>query len=91
MNRERMVPDFMVHALYGADQAREFIDLLSQGSTVPHFNVSDIGSVPIPVPSLPKQNEIVARLAARIRRVDSVALSVRHVMDSVAPPSSPPP
>ena len=47
-----LVGRFGVYALYGG-LAREFVDRLSQGSTVAHFNMADIGSIPLLIPHDP--------------------------------------
>jgi len=53
--------DYLVYSIY-SEEVKEFIDLVSQGSTVPHLNMSDIPNLPLWTPSVAKQVEIVARL-----------------------------
>ena len=54
-NKVRLDPQFLVHTIY-AGPARISITLASQGSTVGHFNMSDIGSLMILLP--PKEEQI---------------------------------
>jgi type I restriction enzyme, S subunit len=78
-------PEFVVAALYGSKDARAFIDLLSQGSTVTHFNISDIGNIPLPLPPLTVQRAIVDRLRRRFAVLDQLskktAEGMRHVSE----------
>ena len=59
---ERYVPSFLVHMIYqGPPRFR--IELASQGTTVGHFNVDEIGSMPVLLPPIEEQKRIVATLA----------------------------
>ena len=58
-------------SLYGGIAA-EFIDILSQGSTVAHFNMSDIGSIPILLPPLLEQDAIASHLDYETSRMDTL-------------------
>lgn len=60
---------FLLYSLY-AGLADEFIQLLSQGSTVAHFNMSDIGNVPVLVPPVPEQAAVARVLDEESQRVD---------------------
>lgn len=57
---------FALRALYGG-LAAEFIETLAQGSTVTHFNMSDIRNIPLLLPPLEEQREIVGFLGSRDR------------------------
>jgi len=63
---------YLLWAIYGG-LADEFIRLLSHGSTVPHFNMSDIANIPITIPPLNEQGRIAEYLAQRTARVDAIA------------------
>lgn len=60
--------DFGVYSLY-AGLANEFIKSLSQGSTVSHFNMSDIGNIPILTPPIEEQQLVVNHLKEIILRI----------------------
>jgi len=53
--------EFLVHALYDSP-AREFIGVATNGSTVGHLRVGDVGVIPIRVPELSLQDEIIEKL-----------------------------
>ena len=69
--RERVVPDFVIHSIY-AGLADEFIEALSQGSTVAHFNMGDIGNIPMFEPPIEEQTEIVDYLRDQLGKFDSL-------------------
>ncbi len=58
---DRLDPHFAVHSIYSGS-AKSFIELLSVGSTVAHFNMSDIGNIPLLLPPLQEQKQITARI-----------------------------
>ncbi|MEZ5537962.1 MAG: restriction endonuclease subunit S [Thiolinea sp.] len=62
-------PVFLLNALQ-AGLADEFIKKLSLGSTVAHFNMSDIQNIPILLPSVEEQNDIASYLGVATHRVD---------------------
>lgn len=56
-------PDFLVSQIYGG-LPRERIAIATQGSTVGHFNMDDIGWMRVAVPSIARQREVVQEIAA---------------------------
>jgi type I restriction enzyme S subunit len=62
LHREEYDAQFLVHMIY-AGPPRLRIQLASQGSTVGHFNMDDIGSMKVLVPPLAEQQSIVAAIA----------------------------
>ncbi|MHB0980399.1 MAG: restriction endonuclease subunit S [Thermoleophilia bacterium] len=80
VNPCRLDPRFAVYSLYGGP-ARQFITLLSQGSTVAHFNMGDIGSIPMTVPSVEMQRRIADYLDSETGRIDSTAAKTRRSID----------
>jgi len=58
---ERLDPHFAVHSIYSG-AAKAFIELLSVGSTVAHFNMSDIGNIPLLLPPLKEQQAISKKI-----------------------------
>jgi type I restriction enzyme S subunit len=69
VDKEKINSDFLVHMIYGGPP-RTAILLASQGSTVSHFNMSDIGSMPILLPPIREQSEIVATLDERTKGIN---------------------
>ena len=63
VDRHAYEPQFLVHMLYTGPPHDE-IELASQGSTLPHFNVEDIGALPVLAPPVSEQREIVDWLEA---------------------------
>ena len=61
LRREEMDPRFLVHQIYGG-APRERITLATQGSTVGHFNMDDIGWMRVVVPDLKVQKELVSQI-----------------------------
>ncbi|MCY4354248.1 MAG: restriction endonuclease subunit S [Truepera sp.] len=62
-------PRFLVHMIY-AGPPRTRIQLASQGSTVGHFNIDDIGWMPVLLPPLDEQKQIVEVLQHMTCRID---------------------
>ncbi len=65
-------PHFLVHMIY-AGPPRERIRLASQGSTVGHFNMDDIGWMPILMPSLAEQRRVVQAILQQTRGLDQAS------------------
>jgi type I restriction enzyme S subunit len=72
VKHELLNGDFGVYSLY-AGLANEFIKSLSQGSTVSHFNMSDIGNIPILTPPVEEQQLVVNQLKEIILRISLLA------------------
>jgi type I restriction enzyme, S subunit len=66
---ERLDPDFLVHSIYNGP-ARIAIVYANQGSTVGHFNMSDIGSLPIFLPPLEEQEIVVEKITRETYPLD---------------------
>ena len=62
--RDKYDPQFLVHMIY-AGPPRDRIRLASQGSTVGHFNMDDIGWMVVLRPPLVEQREILADVQER--------------------------
>ena len=63
-NARRLNSQLLVHLIYGGPP-RISITLATQGSTVGHFNMSDIGALTILLPPRKEQDEIVAAIEER--------------------------
>ena len=70
IDRNAYDPHFLVHMLYAGPPHHE-IELASRGSTVPHFNVEDIGVLPVFTPPVPEQIAIVRYLDHEIAVIDA--------------------
>ncbi|WP_307497060.1 restriction endonuclease subunit S [Arthrobacter woluwensis] len=65
--------EFLVRALYDSP-AREFISVAMNGSTVGHLRVGDVGAIPVRVPELSLQDEILGKLR-KVREMTSETVS----------------
>lgn len=61
IDTQRLSPQYLVHTIY-AGPPRIAISLASQGSTVGHFNMSDIGALAIFLPPKDEQEKIVVSI-----------------------------
>ena len=62
--------EFFVFMLSGV--LKEFISVNSQGSTLPHFNMSDIGRVPVVLPTLQEQQKITLSIRKELEGGDTL-------------------
>jgi type I restriction enzyme S subunit len=69
LRRHEYDSGFLVHMIY-AGPPRDRIRLASQGSTVGHFNMDDIGWMPVLKPPPEEQESIVAAIGDRTRDAD---------------------
>ncbi len=69
LKRELFDAEFCIWSIYGGETS-EFIKLLSQGSTVVHFNMSDIRDMPFLVPPLEEQKSISSFITSATKRID---------------------
>lgn len=53
--------EYFMHAIYD-EPARRFISLATNGSTVGHLRVGDIGAIPVRVPELSVQDEVLKKI-----------------------------
>lgn len=70
-NQDRVLPEFLLMTLY-AGIAKKFIDEMSQGSIVSHFNMGEIRNLPVLLPSIEDQQAIVIFLNRETLRVDTL-------------------
>lgn len=71
LRRDVMDPHFLVYQIYGG-LPRQRISLATQGSTVGHFNMDDIGWMRVAVPPLDQQRVLVAAIDAATSTADGV-------------------
>ena len=82
VDRSAYEPQFLVHMLY-AGPPRDEIELASRGSTVPHFNVEDIGVLPVLTPPVSEQTAIVEYLDKAIADNDTAIARARRQIELV--------
>jgi len=80
INHSLLESRFGLWSLYGG-LASDFIAQLSQGSTVVHFNMSDIGNIPIMLPTLSEQKEIADFLDRETIKIDALIQKACHAID----------
>lgn len=71
INKSKLDSRYGLWSIYGG-LASEFISDLAQGSTVSHFNMSDIGNIPILLPTLQEQGDIAGFIDDRVSRLDAL-------------------
>jgi type I restriction enzyme, S subunit len=69
INQSRLIPRFCLWSLY-AGLASEFVANLSQGSTVSHFNMSDIKNIPLMLPPVSEQDKIISFVSSETLKID---------------------
>lgn len=69
IDRERLTPEFAISLIYSSI-GRTYIDFLSSGSTVLHFNMADINNIPVVLPPLKEQQELVEYIRYESGKVD---------------------
>ena len=72
--------NFALWSLYGG-LASEFVSVLSQGSTVVHFNMSDIRNIPIMLPPMTEQVDIAEFLAKALAKFDTLTAEAERAID----------
>jgi type I restriction enzyme S subunit len=82
INPDKCLPKFALFNIYGGVTA-EFIKIRSQGSTVPHFNMSDIATMPILIPSLSEQKEIIEAVEKEIVRIEAIQNKIQKEIDLI--------
>ena len=82
VDRNAYDPHFLVHMLY-AGPPHDEIELASRGSTVPHFNVEDIGVLPVLAPPVSEQRAIVRYLDQETAAIDATITRDRRLIELV--------
>ena len=58
VNRSVIVGEWLLHSIY-AGPAQRFIEILSKSTTVAHINMSDIPDIPVVVPTIVEQEDVL--------------------------------
>ena len=77
---EDLLPEYLLLVLY-SDLTKEFIDLVSIGSTVNHLNMADIPNIPFFCPDLETQKKIVSYAKRELSKLDQLQTFVRRSVD----------
>ena len=80
VNQKAINSRFVLWSLYGGISAK-FIADLSQGSTVAHFNMSDIGNIPILLPPIEEQSDIATFLDSELAKFDALTAEAQRAID----------
>ncbi len=82
VNKNRLDERYGVWSLYSG-VAAEFIQSLSQGSTVAHFNMADIGNIPIFVPPIAEQHAIADYLDQETEKIDAAVAKAQKEIELI--------
>ena len=83
VNRSVTCGEWVVHSIYSGP-AQRFIEDLSRSTIVAHLNMSDIRDIPIVVPDLSEQKEILAHIRAAVRRQELTVAKLQKQIDLLA-------
>jgi type I restriction enzyme S subunit len=72
LNKKRLLPEFVLNSIYSG-LSDEFVQGLSQGTTVAHFNMSDIRNIPMFEPPYEEQNLISEYLNNQNRKYQALS------------------
>jgi type I restriction enzyme S subunit len=76
----KLLPEFLIYSVYSPVLSKIFKGK-SSGTTVSHFNVSDIRKLTIPTPPLDTQKEIIETLSAIDKKLDLEEHSKKSLID----------
>jgi type I restriction enzyme S subunit len=76
INNERLLPEMTIYFIY-SKLGRTYIDFLSSGSTVLHFNMADIKNIPIILMPLEEQKEIASYISTINNKI-AMAISLKE-------------
>lgn len=79
-DKTRLNPCYGLWSIYGG-LASEFVALLAQGSTVSHFNMSDIGNIPVLLPPLEEQAAIVSFIDDEVGKLDTLKAEAERAIN----------
>ena len=79
-DQRRLNAQFLVHMIY-AGPPQMAIDLATQGSTVGHFNIPDIGALTIHLPPRGEQDEIVVSITEQTAGLERTIARLESEID----------
>ncbi|WP_321285800.1 restriction endonuclease subunit S [uncultured Sunxiuqinia sp.] len=79
VDKTRLIPQLGIYFIYSS-VGRTYIDFLSAGSTVLHFNMADIKNIPIINIPLEEQTQIVSHIESQSAKIDkAIALQQTQI------------
>lgn len=75
--------EWVVHSIYSGP-AQRFITDLSNATTVAHLNMSDIPDIPIAIPDLKEQQQLLVRIRSEVRRHEETVSKLKKQIDLLA-------
>ena len=75
--------EWVVHSIYSG-HAQRFITDLSNATTVAHLNMSDIPDIPIAVPDLREQQQLLIRIRSEVRRNEETVSKLNKQINFLA-------
>ena len=75
--------EWVVHSIY-SEHAQRFIRDLSNATTVAHLNMSDIPDIPVVVPDLREQQQLLTRIRSEVCRHDETVSRLNNQIDLLA-------
>lgn len=82
LKKQLIQGEFAVLSIYGGI-ARAFIESLSAGSTVTHFNMSEVSNIPFLLPPIEEQKQIVLHLGRTNARIDEMIANAETAIDKL--------
>lgn len=79
VNKTKLNPDFAIFLIY-SPLVRKYIDYLSAGSTVLHFNMEDIRNIPIMAIPLSEQKDIVNFLNVQVKSFEHLTFKFENTI-----------
>ena len=80
LDKKRILPEFVISLIY-SKLAKTYIDFLSAGSTVAHFNMSDINNIPIVSMPLEEQKAIAEYIEKETTRIDTKIAKTKRIIE----------
>lgn len=75
--REELISSEFLALVAQLEGSREWLSLQSVGATMENLNASILGRLPVALPPLSEQNEIVRRLERELRRIDDLTSTLQ--------------
>lgn len=82
VDRQRILPEFAIALIYSS-VGRTYIDFLSAGSTVLHFNMADINNIPVLLPPLVEQKELVEHINYESDKIGTAIMGQLQQIDKL--------
>jgi type I restriction enzyme S subunit len=80
LRRDLARPEFVLHSL-STQGVEEWLELQSVGATMLNLNTSIIGRIPVVLPSVTEQDEIVSRIEGGAHAIRALVAKVRECID----------